>query len=844
MSLRAFRSPLVAVLVLALSACSSSRQATDRPSARAAADSSDNGANNGDDNGGLKPYSEVVTADAISDAGLFTVHQVDDKFFFEIPDSLFGRDMLLVSRIVQTPANLSGFINAGSKTGEQVVAWERRDNTVLLRKRSFDAVAADSLPIALSVASNNFEPIIAAFDVEALSKDSAGAVAGIATGVVIDVTDFYSDDVPAISGLSQSQRTNFKVRSLDDDRSFIDYVHSYPLNVEVRQTMTFVATEPPSNADTGTISMQMNQSMVLLPEDPMMPRLHDPRVGFFSVEQVDFGVDELKSATRTYIRRWRLEPSDPAAYARGELVEPVKPIVYYLDPATPERWRPYFRQGVEDWNEAFEAAGFKNAIVARDPPTAEEDPEFSPEDVRYSTVRYVANMTRNAVGPSVSDPRSGEIIESDIIWYHNHMRSYRNRLMIETGAANPAARSLMPDESLIGETMRRVISHEIGHALGLPHNMIASSSYPVDSLRSPTFTREYGVAATIMDYARQNYIAQPGDGVTDFIRKIGPYDLYAINWGYRWYPGIGSPQDEKARLDALILEHADDPMYRYVSQSGPSADPRNQTEDLGDDPIRASTFAIANLKRVLPNLVAWTSTPGKNYEDLEEIYGEFLGQWSRYIGHVLTNVGGVYETAKASDQDGPVFVPVEADKQRESVEFIVDQVFETPMWLLDEGILRRIESAGAVERIRGLQVGRLNQLLDPGRMQRMIETAAFDPQGSYGLIEYMNDIREGVWSELSGADAIDTWRRNLQRGYLARMDYLMNTDYTTPSSAARFLTSITLAQSDVRAVARAQLATLRRDAANAAGRTRDTMTRYHLRDVVERIDALLEPDDE
>jgi hypothetical protein len=830
MAFRFFHAPLLLLIVSLFSACSSSRPVADRPAAGVAADSTDE-----DDNGALKPYADVVTAKAVTDDGLFAVHQLHGKVLFEIPDSLFGRDMLLISRIAQTPANLSGFINAGSKTGEQVVAWERREDKILLRKRSFDAVAADSLPIALSVAQNNFEPIVAAFDVEAISKDSAG--------VVIDVTDFYSDDVPAISGLSQNQRTTFKVRSLDDDRSFIDYVHSYPLNVEVRQTMTFIATEPPSNADTGTISMQMNQSMVLLPEEPMMPRLDDPRVGYFSVEQVDFGVDELKSATRTYIRRWRLEPSDPAAYARGELVEPVKPIVYYLDPATPEKWRPFFRQGIEDWNEAFAVAGFSNAIIARDPPTPEEDPEFSPEDVRYSTVRYVANMTRNAVGPSVSDPRSGEIIESDIIWYHNHMRSYRNRLMIETGAANPEARSLMIADDLIGETMRRVISHEIGHALGLPHNMIASSAYPVDSLRSPMFTREYGVAATIMDYARQNYIAQPGDGVTHFIRRIGPYDKYSINWGYRWYPDARSAQDEKARLDALILEHADDPMYRFAPQSGPAVDPRKQTEDIGDDPVRASTFAIANLKRVVPNLVSWTSTPGKDYEDLDEIYGEFLGQWNRYIGHVITNVGGVYETLKASDQEGVVFEPVEADKQRESVEFLVDQVFETPMWLLDEGILRRIESAGAVERIRGLQVGRLNQLLDPGRMQRMIEAAAFDPQRSYGLIEYMDDIREGVWSELSSAGAIDTWRRNLQRGYLARMDYLMNTDYSTPSTSAAFITSITLEQSDIRAVARAQLATLRRDVSNAAGRTTDVMTRYHLRDVVERIDALLEADE-
>lgn len=820
---------LTLVFVLVASGCSSTKPTATTQPAKTTADKPAAGKD------GFKAYDKVVTSDAKSDDGMFVVHRIDDNILFEIPIDLLGRDMLLVSRIAQTPANLSGFINAGSKTGEQVVAWERRNDSILLRKRSFDAVAADSLPIALSVKSNNLEPIVAAFDIEALSKDSSA--------VIIDVTDFYTKDVPAISGLSQSQRTSFKVRRLDESRSFVDYVRSFPLNVEVRQTMTFEATDPPSNSQTGTLSLQMNQSMVLLPEEPMMPRLEDPRVGYFSVSQIDFGLDEQKAASRSFIRRWRLEPKDPAAYARGELVEPVKPIVYYLDPATPEKWRPYFRQGIEDWNEAFEAAGFKNAIIAKDPPSPEEDPDFSPEDVRYSTVRYVANLTRNAVGPSVSDPRSGEIIESDIIWYHNHMRSYRNRLMIETGAANPKARTLKIEDDLIGETMRRVISHEIGHALGLPHNMIASSSYPVDSLRSPTFTREYGVAATIMDYARQNYVAQPGDGVTHFIRRIGPYDRYSINWGYRYYGDAKTPEDEKARLDRMILDHADDPMYRFSAPPGPAADPRNQTEDMGDDPVKASTYAIANLKRVVPNLVDWTSTPGRDYSDLSEIYGELIGQWSRYIGHVVTNIGGVYATQKASDQEGPVYEAVEPAKQRESLSFLNEQVFQTPTWLVDTNILRRIENAGAIERIRSLQVSRLNQVLDPSRLQRIIEAELLDGSGSFGLIELMNQVRESIWTELPRASTIDTYRRNLQRGYLERMDYLMNTDASVSGTAARFRTAVSVEQSDIRPVVRAQLGSLRGEVVSASRRTRDDMTRYHLLDVIERIDSILDTED-
>jgi hypothetical protein len=786
-----------------------------------------------DQQAGLKDYHDVITDAAVSDEGLFTVHMVDGKLYFEIPDSLLQRDMLLVSRIAQTPANLGGFINAGSKVGEQVLRWQRRQDQVLIRKVSYTSVASDTLPIYESVQSNNFAPIIAAFDVEAEGPGN--------NTVVIEVTDLFETDVPAISGLRRQQRTSYGVRRLDPNRTFLDRASSYPLNVDVRHTLTFEATQPPSDANTGTVSMQMHQTMVLLPEQPMRPRHADPRVGWFSLTQVNFGLDEQKAATQTFLRRWRLEPSDPAAYARGELVEPVKPIVYYLDPATPEVWRPYFRQGVEDWQVAFEAAGFKNAILARDPPTKEEDPDFSPEDVRYSTVRYVANMTRNAVGPSVSDPRSGEIIESDIIWYHNHMRSYRNRLMLETGAANPAARSLKLDTALMGRAMRAVITHEIGHALGLPHNMGASWAYPVDSLRSPTFTSAMGVAPTIMDYARQNYIAQPGDGVTRFVRKIGPYDKYVINWGYRVITDAPTPEDEKGTLDGWILEHAGDPLYRFGNSNG--VDPRSQTEDIGDDPVRASTFGIENLKKVVPNLVEWTSTDGKDYTDLSELYGELIGQWNRYVGHVVTNVGGVYETLKTSDQAGAVYEAVPRAKQRESVQFLIEHVFETPRWLHDENLLRRIEHSGAVDRIRRAQVSRLNQLLDPARMQRLIEGAVFRPNEAYGLLEMMNDVKAGVWSELEGAAPIDTYRRNLQRGYIERLAYLMNEEPPTRTGPFARAPTVDVSQSDIRPLVRAQLGALLAEAESAARRTGDEVTRYHLEDVAVRIQVILDGDD-
>jgi len=439
---------LLVILLLALPAGNLLASAPAQEAAAAAQEAQEQAAPEGQEPGSAEPeesdetvYADVITEEAESDEGLFTVHKVGDKWFFEIPEALYGKDMLLISRIAAVPPGFGGFIVSGTKVGEQVLRWERRNGQVLLRKISFTQVADEDLPIHESVMSNNFAPIVEAFDIEVDGPNG--------DTVVIDVTAFYSGDTPALSGLSARQRREYEVRSLDSGRSFIDYARSYPLNVDVRHTLTYRANAAPDGDRAGTISMQMHQSMVLLPEKPMMPRVADDRVGYFSITQVNFGLDELKAAEQTFIRRWRLEPSDPAAYARGEVVDPVKPIVYYIDPATPARWRPYVIQGVEDWQATFETAGFSNAIVARTPPTPEEDPEWASEDVRYSVVRWAASLVRNAMGPSVSDPRTGEIIESDIVWFHNHLRSYRNRLMIETGAANPAARSLKIDDDLM-----------------------------------------------------------------------------------------------------------------------------------------------------------------------------------------------------------------------------------------------------------------------------------------------------------------------------------------------------------------------------------------------------------
>ena len=441
-----------------------------------------------------------------------------NKLMWVVPDKILGRDLLMVTRFVQLPSDYSGYVNAGSKTAERIVRFEKRAGSLVLREHSFVNFASDQDPIAESVQANNFAPILAVFDIENDDKDR----------YLIDVSGYFSEDSPGFNVISESTKKDYKIGSLDKSRSFIDHCRSFPQNVEVRHTLTFKVGEPPRGNRTGTFSFQMNHSLVLLPKEPMQMRRADHRVGWFSLKKIDYSSEALKADDFEVAVRWRLEPKDVAAYKRGELVEPKKPIVFYLDPATPMKWRPYFKQGIEDWQQAFESAGFKNAIIAKDPPTPEEDPDFSPEDVRYSTVRYVASTTRNAVGPSVKDPRSGEIIESDVIWYHNHLRSYRNRYLLETGAANPKARTLDTPEEEIGEMMRRVIAHEVGHALGLPHNMKASSAYPVDSLRSGDFTQKMGIATTIMDYARYNYVAQPGDENIRFVRQIGPYDHYAI----------------------------------------------------------------------------------------------------------------------------------------------------------------------------------------------------------------------------------------------------------------------------------------------------------------------------
>jgi len=791
---------------------------------------------------GPKTFKEFITKKAVTQKGVFTVHLQDDKFYFDIQDSLLGRELIAVTRYAKVAGGARKY--GGEQVNEQTIQFEKGpNNRIFMRVVSLISMADSTQTIAKAVKNSYLDPIVASFDVKAYGKDS--------TSSIIDVTDFFKGDNQAVS-LSSFEKRNFNLSGLASDRSYIETIKSYPINIEVKTVKTYNASASmpgspaggsfiPAAANAGAVTFELNTSILLLPKTPMGRRLFDSRVGYFADNFVEYSDDQQKVKNQVFAVRYRLEPKpqDLEKYKRGELVEPIKPIIYYIDPATPKKWVPYLIDGVNDWNIAFEKAGWKNAIQGKEWPN---DSTMSLEDARFSVIRYFASDIENAYGPQVHDPRSGEILESHVGWYHNVMSLVHDWYMVQTAAVDPEARKMHFDDKLMGNLIRFVSSHEIGHTLGLRHNMGSSSKTPVEKLRDKTWVEANGHTASIMDYARFNYVAQPEDKIdqSGLFPRIGDYDKWAIQWGYT-YTGENDAQADRKINNKWIIDNLSKNPRVWFGGEGRNDDPRAQTEDLGDNAMLASEYGIKNLKRIIVNLPEWTKEEGDRYENLSQMYGQVVGQFSRYMGHVLRNVGGIQETFKSVEEKGDVYTPVTVTTQKQAMQFFQTQLFTTPKWLMDASILNKFANPSTNERVQTVQTSILKSLLDKNRLYRITTSQTRFGASSYALNDMMDDLRKGLFSDVNKGDI---YRRNLQKTFVGQLDELLNPSSSAASASAIVrlgAPSADVENTDVVSEAKAQLKKLAASLQAAKGTATDASAVNHISDLQDRIKQALDP---
>lgn len=783
---------------------------------------------------GLKPYAQVITPKAKSSFGFLTVHKVDNNYFFEIPDSMLNRDILIVNRISKAPTSRqkSRVGYPGDILGSKVIRFENKDNKrILVREYSYRERSENKDGMFQSVRNSNTQPIVANFGIETIKKDS------LTRNYVINVNVFLQKENPLFS-FDADSKEYIGLLNMVGEGTYIDTLKAFPKNIEISTTVTYQSKKGMSNVgflETGSpripLTYELNSSMVLLPEVPMKARLFDPRVGYFTVGYTDFDSNPQGIEYKKLITRWRLEPKDEAAYLRGELVEPKKPIIIYIDPATPKKWVPYLIQGVNDWQVAFEKAGFKNAIYALEAPT--DDPSWSLEDARHSAIVYKPSDIPNASGPHINDPRTGEILETHINWYHNVMSLLRDWYMIQAGTIDEAARKMQLDDELMGQLIRFVSSHEVGHTLGLRHNFGSSHTVPVEKLRDKAWVEANGHTPSIMDYARFNYVAQPEDGITraGIFPRIGIYDKWSIEWGYRWLPQFQTPEDEVAFSNQSIIEKLKtDVRYTFGTESDPN-DPRNQSEDLGDDSMLASLYGIKNLKRIVPQILTWSYEPNKSYAGAGEIYSGVVSQFNRYLGHVTKNVAGIYSnsiTVEQTDEIAREFVP--ANIQKRAIAFLNEQLFTTPEWLIDRQLMEKAKIL-PVNVICSLQSGVLARLINKNTLDKMSENEILNGKKAYTSAQMFNDLKKVIWSNLGQSDI---YKRNMQKAYVENLINLLDKKGNADKNAS----GKRPAYSEAPAIAHGQLTELKRLATSAASMTSGT-AKGHYQNLITLIDNAL-----